>query len=195
MTPEYQTLTKNVLGRTLVGKSYYEDENGEKHADPPQLSMQVVNPFICYDKVPGCNSGSKGGGVIFDWSLYFKSVVERGNTGAELSNSALFSGATTLAFGKEKILAVYEKENDVEQTIGLPILCRIPYIKYLFSTVTSIKERTYIVVSAEATLVDIKSNKEAFNSDSVATKVERRVEDPFKFENKDDQKNAEKKQK
>ena len=107
-------------------------------------------------------------------------VVERGNTGAELSNSALFSGAATLAFGKEKILAIYEKENDVEQTIGLPILCRIPVIKYLFSTVTNIKERTYIVVSAEAALVDIESEKEAFNTNSVATGIDRRIENPFR---------------
>ena len=185
MTPEYQTINKNVLGRTLVGKSYYEDANGQKHSDPPQFEMQVVNPIICLEKVPGRENdpkAEKAGGVIFDYSLYFKSVVERGNTGAELSNSALFSGATTLAFGKEKILAIYEKEHDVEQTIGLPILCRIPVLKYLFSTVTSIKERTYIVVSVEATLVDIKADKEAFNNDSVATGIKRRIENPFRKE-------------
>jgi hypothetical protein len=138
----------------------------------------VLNPFVCVPQGRGVNNG----GVIFDYSLYFKSVVERGNTGAELSNSALFSGSSTLAFGKEKILAVYEKENDVEQTIGLPVLCRIPVLKYLFSTVTSIKERTYIVVSAEASLVDIKSGKESFNSDSAATGVDRRIENPFRVE-------------
>ena len=144
-----------------------------------QLELQVVNPFVCLE-----NAGKKGknGGVIFDYSLYFKAVVERGNTGSELSNSALFSGSTTLAFGKEKILAVYEKENDVEQTIGLPILCRIPVLKYLFSTTTSIKERTYIVVSAEAALVDIASGKEAFNADSAATGIDRRIENPFRPE-------------
>ena len=123
--------------------------------------------------------------MIFDYSLYFKSVVERGNTGAELSNSALFSGSATLAFGKEKILAIYEKENDVEQTIGLPILCRIPWLKYLFSTTTSIKERTYIVVSAEAAMVDIAADKEAFNTDSAATAVDRRIENPFRVEKTD----------
>ena len=147
--------------------------------------MQVVNPIICLETVPGRENdpkAEKAGGVIFDYSLYFKSVVERGNTGAELSNSALFSGATTLAFGKEKILAIYEKEHDVEQTIGLPILCRIPVLKYLFSTVTTIKERTYIVVSVEATVVDIKSDKEAFNNDSVATGIKRRIENPFRVE-------------
>ena len=177
MTPEYQNLGKNVLGRTYVGKSNYEDEDGVTHADPPQLEMQVLNPFICL-KNPA--DKAKSGGVIFDYSLYFKSVVERGNTGSELSNSAMFAGSATLAFGKEKILAVYEKENDVEQTIGLPILCRIPVLKYLFSTVTSIKERTYIVVSAEASLVDIEAEKQTFNTDSAATGVDRRIENPFK---------------
>ena len=178
MTPEYQTIARNTLGRTYIGKSNYQDENGVTHADPPQLEMQILNPFVCLDKI---NGKDKAGGVLFDYSLYFKSVVERGNTGDELSNSALFSGSTTLAFGKEKILAIYEKENDVEQTIGLPILCRIPVLKYLFSTVTSIKERTYIVVSAEAAMVDINA-EEAFNNDSVATGIDRRIENPFRPE-------------
>ena len=179
MTPEYQNIGKNVLGRTYVGKSNYEDENGVTHADPPQLEMQILNPFVCLNNVAG---NENAGGVIFDYSLYFKSVVERGNTGAELSTSALFSGSSTLAFGKEKILAVYEKENDVEQTIGLPILSRIPILKYLFSTTTNIKERTYIVVSAEAAMVDITSDKEAFNADSAVVGVDRRIENPFRVE-------------
>lgn len=181
MTPEYQNIAKNTLGRTLVGKSYYEDADGVMHADPPQLELQILNPFIC--RLPG--KSAKSGNVIFDYSLYFKSVVERGNTGSELSNTALFSGSTTLAFGKEKLLAVYEKENDVEQTIGLPVLCRIPILKYLFSTVTSIKERTYIAVTAEATYVDIEDKELAFNSDSEATKIDRRIENPFRIEKKD----------
>jgi len=179
MTPEYQTIGKNVLGRTYIGKSTFEDADGVVHTDPPQLELQILNPFVCLENTAG---KVKDGGVIFDYSLYFKSVVERGNTGSELSNSALFSGSTTLAFGKEKILAVYEKENDVEQTIGLPILCRIPVLKYLFSTTTNIKERTYIVVSAEAAMVDITSDKEAFNADSAVAGVDRRIENPFRVE-------------
>ena len=182
MTPEYQTISRNILGRTVVGKSYIENADGSKQADPPQLEIKLANPIVCLDKVPGRKSTGKDGGVIFDYSLYFKSVVERGNTGSELSNTATFSGATTLGFGKEKILAIYEKENDVEQTIGLPILCRIPVLKYLFSTVTTIKERTYIVVSAEATIVDINDKKEAFNTNSAATGIKRRIENPFHSE-------------
>ena len=178
MSPEYQNIAKNTLGRTFIGKSFYEDADGVMHTNPPQLELQVLNPIICKNQ----KGDAKSGGVIFDYSLYFKGVVERGNTGAELNNSALFSGAVTLGFGKEKILAVYEKENDVEQTIGLPVLCRIPILKYLFSTVTSIKERTYIAVTAEATYVDIEAKGQAFNADSMATGIDRRIENPFRKE-------------
>ena len=181
MSPEYQNIAKNTLGRTFIGKSFYEDADGVIHANPPQLELQVFNPFVCLSQ----KGDAKSGGVIFDYSLYFKDVVERGNTGYELSNSACFSGSSTLAFGKERILAIYEKENDVEQTIGLPILCRIPILKYLFSTVTSIKERSYIVVSAEAAYVDINAPEQAFNGNSSATGIDRRIENPFRVEKKD----------
>ncbi len=196
MTPEYQNIAKNVLGRTFVGKSFYEDEDGVKHADSPSLEARITNPFICFQVAPGTedkngfipadpafyarkNQLRDNGGLLFHYSLYFKSVVERGNTGAELGNSASFSGATTLGFGREKLLAVYEKENDVEQTIGLPILCRIPYLKYLFSTVTSIKERTYIVVTAEAELRHPNPRKRPAPV-SASTAIKRRIENPFR---------------
>ena len=158
LTPEYQNISKNVLGRTLVGKSYYEDADGVKHSCPPELNATIINPFVCLNNgefIPAAvKKDAAAGCVIFNYALNFKDVVERGNTGTELSNSSVFTGGTTLSFGTEKMLALYEKENDIEQTIGLPILCRIPYLKYLFSTVTSIKERTYIVVTAEAVPVN-----------------------------------------
>ena len=45
------------------------------------------------------------------------------------------------------------REQDVEQTVGIPFLVKIPVLKYLFGTTTTIKERTYIIVTAEANLV------------------------------------------
>ena len=180
LNPEYQNISKNTLGRTLVGKSYYEDENGVKHACPPELNATIINPFVCLNNgsfVPAAagKPNKTRGCVIFRYALNFKDVVERGNTGAELSNSAVFTGGTTLAFGQEKMLALYEKENDIEQTIGLPILCRIPYIKYLFSTVTSVKERTYIVVTAEAIPVDPAAGG-ILAPVSESSKIDRRIE-------------------
>ena len=187
MTPEYQNIAKNTLGRTFVGKSFYEDDDG-KHADPPQLEVRIVNPFVC---MPGGNGGKARGGVIFNYHLFFKNVVERGNTGSELSNSVSFTGAATLGFGQEKLLAVYEKENWVEQTIGLPILCRIPLIKYLFSTVTKINERTYIVVSAEAVPMNAVTGGND-RSVSESARVERRMDNPFFNPRKDAERAAEK---
>ena len=185
MYPEYQNIAKNVLGRTFIGKSFYEDEDGIKHADPPVLDVRLINPIICLKNgefpAAGAKFDGKDGGVLFSYTLHFKNVVERGNTGSELSNSAVFTGAATLGFGVEKILAVYEKENDVEQTVGFPILCRIPVLKYLFSTVTSIKERTYIIVSAEAQPIHPDSSGMLENV-SVSTQVERRIENPLRKE-------------
>jgi hypothetical protein len=173
------------LGRTLVGKSHYEDANGIRHACPPELNATIINPFVCLNNgafVPaGMKKGAKTNGcVIFNYALHFKDVIERGNTGSELSNATVFTGSATLGFGLEKVLAVYEKENDVEQTMGLPVLCRIPILKYLFSTVTSIKERTYIIVTAEAELVHPDSS--GLKPVSESTGIKRRIENPFKSE-------------
>jgi len=182
MYPEYQNIAKNVLGRTFIGKSYYEDEDGVKHSDPPVLDVRLINPIVCLENgvMPKGREAMKApGGVLFFYALYFKNVIERGNTGSELSNSATFTGAATLGFGVEKILAVYEKENDVEQTVGFPILCRIPILKYLFSTVTSIKERTYIIVSAEAQPIHPDSSG-LLDNVSVEAQVERRIENPLR---------------
>ncbi len=195
MYPEYQNIQKNILGRTVVGKSFYEDEDGNKHSNPPVLKAKIINPFIFFDPkdgdadekgfIPdskeyydGAGEIRKNGGVLFHYELNFKSIVERGNTGSELSNSAIFSGAATIGFNQEKVLSVYEKENDVEQTVGIPILCRIPILKYLFSTVTSIRERTYIIVSAEA--VPVHTSGDRLNNKSVNTEVHRRIEKPLK---------------
>ena len=172
MYPEYQNIAKNTLGRSFIGKSFTEDANGGRTTNPPVLDATIMNPFVCL--------GENGkGNLLFQYSLNFKNVVERGNTGAELSNSAILSGAATLAFGVEKVLAVYEKENEVEQTIGLPILCRIPVIKYLFSTVTSIRERTYVVLTAEAAAVDANA-AQAPEPVSMSAGVKRRIENPFR---------------
>ena len=199
MEPEYQNIAKNVLGRTFVGKSYYEDEDGNKYSNPPALDVQIINPFICLpqenapagaynekykvkDEASDLNGqmAKTDGCVMFDYSMFFKDVVERGNTGSELSNNVLCAGAASIGLGHEKVLTVYEKENDVEQTIGLPILCRIPVLKYLFSTVTSIKERTYVIVTAEAVLLHPEEKRAIPQTESVNKDVKRRIENPFR---------------
>ena len=169
MYPEYQNIAKNAEGRSFIGASFAE-ENSTKRKDPPALDVAISNPIICFPAATGDVDSlgfipsdaefynrkdelPESGGVIFTYRFAFKNVVERGATGSELSNETVLSGGVTLGLDHEKILSVYEKENEVTQTIGLPVLCKIPVMKYLFSTTTTINESTYIVVTAEASLV------------------------------------------
>ena len=55
------------------------------------------------------------------------------------------------------MLGQWDKEQDVEQTIGIPWLCRIPYLKYLFSTVTTNRETTRVYLTVTARMLDTAS--------------------------------------
>lgn len=189
MYPEYQNIAKNSEGRSFIGASFISEEDTKKK-NPPILDVVISTPIICFPKGVG-RVDSLGfipsdadfyrkeglpdtGGVIFQYNFKFKNVVERGNLGDELSNETVMNGALTLGFKTEKILAVYEKENEVKQTIGLPVLCKIPILKYLFSTTTTIRERTYLVVSAEAELVHPKQLSPARAPSSLSSSVKER---------------------
>ena len=166
MTPEYQNIAKNSLGRSFIGASFETDDTGELYKNPPEVELLVSNPIIC---MPGDRSKAdadgfipfptdkendfSNGGVLFRYKFNFKNVVERGNTGQELSNAASITGGMTLGYNVEKVVGVYEKDSEVHQTIGLPVLSKIPVLKYLFSTTTVVRETTYIIVTAEANLV------------------------------------------
>ncbi len=178
ISPEYQNIQKTSEGRTFIGnpnnEALWADAVQRGTAtipiDPnakPETSFTVYAPVICFagntgsvllpsDKDKSLYNG-KDGNLIFTYNATFGNAVERGDTGNELGHSVTVQGSATLGFNTEKVLTVYEKENDVEQTTGFPFFSRIPVLKYLFSTTTSIKERTYIVVTAEANLINIDS--------------------------------------
>ena len=129
------------------------------------LTLTIYNPVICFGAaadeislkgtIPATKEfyqNSKGG-VVFAYNLRSQTVSERSNRGEELGNATTVSGELTLGFKTEKLLASYIREQDVEQTVGIPFLVDIPILKYIFGTTTSIKERTYIIVTAQAELV------------------------------------------
>ncbi|MBR3708257.1 MAG: hypothetical protein IKM17_04515 [Lentisphaeria bacterium] len=172
--PQYQNIQKSGEGRTWIGypnnEAMWADSTSPFPMDPnakPMAKFAVYAPVICFASSTGENLtpadkgktfyAGKDGNVIFTYDASFSNVVERGDTGNELGHSVTIQGSTTLGFNQEKVLAVYEKETDVEQTLGLPFFSRIPILKYLFSTETTIKERTYVVVTAEANLINIDS--------------------------------------
>ena len=154
LTPGYENIVKDG-----------EDKSHIKESGDSTLTLTVTNPVICFGADPAeiDKSGKipstvdfydkDRGGVVFAYQLDSKTVTEKSNRGDELGNSSTVSGELTLGFKTEKLLATYVREQDVEQTVGIPFLVKIPILKYLFGTTTSIKERTYIIVTAEANLV------------------------------------------
>lgn len=154
LTPGYEKISKDDDDRTHIS------ESGDS-----TLTLTVTNPVICFGadsseidpsgKIPSTEEFYKKnrGGVVFAYKLDSKTVTEKSNRGDELGNSSTVSGELTLGFKTEKLLASYVREQDVEQTVGVPFLVKIPILKYLFGTTTTIKERTYVIVTAEANLV------------------------------------------
>ena len=152
LMPDYQNISKDADDRTFVTAG-----QGSTYA------LTVKNPVICFDGAASTKEGHlpvtqefyklNKGAVLFDYSLLNRDIVERSNRGEELGNSSTLSGSMTLGTGREKLLATYVRENDVEQTVGIPFLVKIPVLKYLFGTTTTLKERTYIIITAQADLV------------------------------------------
>ncbi len=154
LTPDYQNIVKNSDDRTDV-------VTGNQTA----LHLVVNNPVICFGtetgeidplgKIPSNEAfyQKNNGGVVFQYTIQSKSTVERNNRGLELGNLSRTSGALTLGFKTEKLLSSHVRETEAEQTIGIPFLVKIPILKYLFGTTTTLKERTHIILTAEANLV------------------------------------------
>ncbi len=154
LAPDYQNIRKNADDRTDVITG-----------SVPAIELEVYNPVICFSAETGevdslgtipadeAFYAKNNGGVIFHYKLNSRDVVERNNRGDELGNSSSTTGSLTLGFHTEKLLSSYVKETEAEETIGIPFLVKIPILKYLFGTTTTIKEKIYIVVTAEAGLV------------------------------------------
>ncbi|MBQ9502200.1 MAG: hypothetical protein IJU70_08600 [Lentisphaeria bacterium] len=154
LTPGYQNIRKDDDDRSSVV------ESGDS-----TLTFAIFNPVICFGAAANEISPSgmipateefyaqNNGSVVFAYQLDSKTVTEKSNRGDELGSASTVSGELTLGFKTEKLLASYVREQDVEQTVGIPFLIRIPILKYLFGTTTTVREKTYIIVTAEANLV------------------------------------------
>ena len=126
--PEYQNITKNANHATSIGIG--------KDAS---LDAQISNVTI---------TAGKKGVVNFDYAIKNNNVVERNNVGTQLSSSDNFSASTTLVYNKEQVLAMWNKTSKVKQTVGVPFLCELPVLKYIFGTTTENTEVTRCIVTA-----------------------------------------------
>ena len=151
-TPEYQNLVKD-------GE---ENDKTFIRASGSELALTVSNPVICFNSVkPDANgllpyaeedyARQFGGNVNFNYLLDVSQVVERNNYGEELKESGSVDSYVTVAVNHEKILSAWVKDSEVEQTVGIPFLCELPVLKYIFGYTTKNRDRThfFLTVSAE----------------------------------------------
>ena len=94
------------------------------------------------------------GTVNFDYNMQTAYVVDRNNMGAELVETSRINSSVLMDLNKEFILAQWDSDSVVEQTIGVPFLSEIPILKYLFSTTTTQNEKTKVYLTVKATVLD-----------------------------------------
>ncbi|MBE6363896.1 MAG: hypothetical protein E7054_09625 [Lentisphaerae bacterium] len=143
--PEYQNITKNADHTSAVKAT----EDNDEFTSNYQLTAMVYNAVI---------TAGKDGCINFGYHLVNSNVVERNNQGVELTEKENFYSSTSLAFDKEQLLTSWNRTSNVEQTIGVPFLCELPILKYIFGTTTSNTEITRFFVTVRATPVVYNSN-------------------------------------
>ena len=137
-------------------------------ANNPGFKVKVdAEPVICFfaDKKETSDMGwipatkafydKNKGSMTFGYRVITSGDTQEVNNYGEgvVTSANTSSDAKTVHFGREHLLAHVTREFDVEQTTGVPFLCNLPILKYIFGTTTTIKEKNYIFVTVEANLV------------------------------------------
>ncbi len=123
------------------------------HYGVPQTPYPESEAFEVPNYKPGELNGLSGT-LFFSYELQTAAVVERNNYGAELVEVGQLQGSMLIPLNKEIILGRWDKTSEVEQNIGAPWLSDIPVLRYLFGTVTKVRENTRVYVSVTAKLLD-----------------------------------------
>ena len=154
ISPQMQNIEKDANDKTAV-----------VIGGPADFSLNVSRPVICFKAHGEVNQIYKGdafdqttydktcGTIQFGYVLNVNNVVERNNRGTELTESSTVASNLTFELCSEQLLGSFHQEQKVEQTIGMPFLSDIPYLKYLFSTTTTINSDTRIFVTVTGRLV------------------------------------------
>lgn len=157
--PQLQNIVKSDNDRASVETS---GVSGQK-----QIYLKIVKPVVCLhhgseldfsfpDYQPGVYA-KRGGSLFFGYGVEAANAVERNNYGAELVEMTALSGNCTVELGKEKILASWTRDDEVEQTVGAPFLSDIPLLGMLFSTTVRHKEKTTVCLTVSAAMLDTAS--------------------------------------
>jgi len=135
-SPNYQGIVKD------------KNQNVNVKSSGSELYFYLRRPTITFN---GLNAEEKVVAAKFGWELQISDTVEKTNDGTDVRDQYYFTGWTTIDVGTEKLLASYAKEQKSNQNNGIPWLCEIPVLKYLFgSTVESNSyKRVFITVSTK----------------------------------------------
>ena len=153
----WQNIVKNDNDRTSVTAP-------QASAQANLCTVKIIKPIVCIDRgketgfaiepySPGENAHLPGI-LYFGYGIQNSGAVERNNFGTELIVSTTVSGNGTIPLNCETVLGSWESEREVEETIGIPWLSEIPYLKYLFSTTVKSKERSLFLLTVTAKIPD-----------------------------------------
>ena len=154
ISPQMQDIEKDSSDKTAV-----------VIGGPADFALSVTKPIICFKTHGEKNQVYNGdafdqvtynktcGTIQFGYVLSINNVVERNNRGTELLEGSTISSSLTFEICHEQLLGCFNQTQKVEQTIGMPFLSDIPYLKYLFSTTTTIDSDTKVFVTVTGRLV------------------------------------------
>ena len=131
------------INRPIVNIHY-----GESQPGYPESEAFAVDPYR-----PGTYPDFNGT-LFFGYDIQTANTVERNNVGAELVETGAITGNSLIPLKKEVMLGCWELDQQVEQVIGVPWLCDIPLLKYLFSTTTVSREHTRVCLTVTASLLN-----------------------------------------
>ncbi len=154
--PGFQNIIKSTADQSDVVTS--------AEAGTGQFFCRINQPVVCLhtsdeidftipDYKPGQYTGLDGV-LTFGYNAAAVKVLERNNYGSELLEKESFSGNVSIPLHEEFRLAEWHQISKVRQRIGVPFLCEIPVLKYLFSTETVQEENMYSVLTVTATVAD-----------------------------------------
>ncbi|MGE4563763.1 MAG: hypothetical protein AB7F32_02745 [Victivallaceae bacterium] len=156
--PQLQNVVKTNNDQTTVVPS------AVSVLDYNQIYLKVIKPIANIHTGPQVefnppyyqvgDYAKRSGTLFFGYDIQTANAVERNNYGTELIETTQITGENTIQLNKEKILASWTKESEVEQLIGAPFFSDIPILGYLFSTTTTQKEKTHVYLTVTAEMLN-----------------------------------------
>ena len=151
-------LVSNVPGKEFSVSFAPEYQNIEKNEDHVTSVSVGGDSSLTADITDAVITAGKNATVSFNYALTNRNVVERNNMGTELTEVEDVNASASLSFNKEVVLASWTRTAMVEQTIGVPFLCELPILKYIFGTTTKNAETIRCIVTVRAVPVVYNEN-------------------------------------